>query len=136
MAETVPYLRSIRVRYYGSACEMSNSEKMSRRGTRNCRIHATSESAPLDGEPESEVEFLTPEQWVRFGEGVRLSERELEILVLTSRDFPRKAIARQLGIAFHSVNKLCDRLHKKTGVQDRVALMRLLVGFARKANPI
>jgi len=109
---------------------MPKMNKSRDRNTKNGQASVKSNIASQDSEREAEVDLVTPEQWVRFGESFRLSQRELEILVLTSRDLPRKAIARELGIAFDTVNKFCDRLHKKTGGMSRVALLRLLLQFA------
>jgi len=95
------------------------------------RDRSANNGKPIDGE----FDLLTPEQWVQFAETFRLSERELEVLILTSRNMPRKAIAGELHIAFDTVNTFCDRLHKKTRVTDRLALVRRLVEFVRSVPP-
>ena len=91
------------------------------------RDRSANNGTPNDGE----FDLLTPEQWVQFAESFRLSERELEVLILTSRGMPRKAIASEQHISFDAVNKYCDRLHKKTNVLDRVTMVRRLLEFVR-----
>jgi hypothetical protein len=62
-----------------------------------------------------EVDLLNAEQWVAFAERFRLSERELEVLILTSRAMPRKAIARALKIfSIPSIPTATDCTRRRT----------------------
>ena len=76
-------------------------------------------------------DLLTAEEWVRFSTYHRLSQRELSVLVLTCQGLTRKTIASRLRVTLESVNKYCDRLHKKMNAKDRVDLLCQLLRFVR-----
>ena len=111
---------------------MPKSNKSHDRNTKNGRPNGTTKNNLADRKRETEVDLLTPEQWVHFGESLRLTDRELEVLILTSRDLPRKVIARELHISLGAVHTYCNRLHKKTNANGRVALLLQVIRFLRR----
>jgi DNA-binding CsgD family transcriptional regulator len=64
-----------------------------------------------------------------FAAAFSLSERELEALVFTLENRPRKEMARRLGLSINSIKRDCDRLHKNLGVEDRVEVVEKLWAF-------
>ena len=113
---------------------MSNAAKSRTQLRKNGRSSVKTETSSRNTDGQIDGEFLLPEHWINFGERHRLSNRELEILVLTSCGLTRNAMARQLRISFNTVHKFIDRLHKKIRVKDRVALMLRLVQFSRACH--
>jgi DNA-binding CsgD family transcriptional regulator len=102
--------------------------------TTNDRLPVQPEANATDEDGELDGDILTPHQWLDFAGQFHLSNRELGILILTSRGMARKCIAREFRISLNTLHKLIDRLHKKTRATDRLALTLLLVRFARACH--
>jgi DNA-binding NarL/FixJ family response regulator len=68
-------------------------------------------------------DLLSPEDWVRVGEHVHLTPRELSVAVLIFEGKTRYQIARRLGCAQGTVRVYIDRLFAKLNVHDRVGIV-------------
>jgi len=64
-------------------------------------------------------DILTPAQWGEVCSRLRLSERELEVVVGVFDDLKEAAIASRLGISAHTVHTHLERLYRKLGVNGR-----------------
>lgn len=67
--------------------------------------------------------IFTERQWCAIAESLRLSEREFQIVRCCFDDLKESAIARHLGISYHTVHTHLERLYKKLGVCSRPAMM-------------
>ncbi len=67
--------------------------------------------------------LFTERQWSAIAENLRLSEREFQIVRCCFEDLKESAIARRLGISYHTVHTHLERLYKKLGVCSRPAMM-------------
>jgi ATP/maltotriose-dependent transcriptional regulator MalT len=75
-----------------------------------------------------------PEQVVALASQHRLARRELEVLALTCQAASRKIMAHRLKIAQATLNIICDRLHKKLHVKDRMELLRKVLTTAAETE--
>ena len=64
-------------------------------------------------------DILTPEQWDQVCSRLRLSERELDVVVGVFDDLKEAAIASRLGISAHTVHTHLERLYRKLHVNGR-----------------
>lgn len=67
--------------------------------------------------------LFTERQWSAIAENLRLSAREFQIVRCCFEDLKESAIARRLGISYHTVHTHLERLYKKLGVCSRPAMM-------------
>lgn len=67
--------------------------------------------------------LFTERQWSAIAVNLRLSEREFQIVRCCFEDLKESAIARRLGISYHTVHTHLERLYKKLGVCSRPAMM-------------
>lgn len=67
--------------------------------------------------------IFTERQWTAIAESLRLSEREFQIVRCCFEDLKESAIARRLGISYHTVHTHLERLYKKLRVSSRPAMM-------------
>jgi DNA-binding CsgD family transcriptional regulator len=88
-----------------------------------------SNDRPLHPSPRSDEDPVTGEEYVAFSELHGLTLREIVVVIDTCRGLPRKAVARKRGIGLASVNRYCERLHRKLAVRDRVGLVVKLFRF-------
>lgn len=64
-------------------------------------------------------DILTSAQWSEVCSRLRLSDRELEVVVGVFDDLKEAAIASRLGISAHTVHTHLERLYRKLGVNGR-----------------
>jgi DNA-binding CsgD family transcriptional regulator len=93
------------------------------------------DGAGANGQPPAEDDdLLSSEEWIAFATDNRLSDRELEAVVLVCRDLGRKEIAKRLGLSAGSLNTYMNRLHRKLCVETRVGLVLKVVRWALAAR--
>ena len=74
--------------------------------------------------------IFTDLAWGEIARALKLSRRELQIVRGVFDDRTEFAIAAELGISPHTVHTHFERLHRKLGVTDRVALvLRVMAEF-------
>jgi DNA-binding CsgD family transcriptional regulator len=78
------------------------------------------------------LQALTPQDLAPLARHYQLSDRETQVLLSTVQDQPRKAMARQLRLKPGTIDKICDRLHKKLGVEDRLQIAWLVFAFLQQ----
>ena len=78
-------------------------------------------------QPPSVLPMFTEQAWAEIARSLRLSGRELEILQGVFRNDTESAIAAALGISSHTVHTHFERLYRKLGVSDRIALILRVV---------
>ena len=76
---------------------------------------------------------LSPSDWSRIGELLKLSKRQLAIVKLVFDDQCDSEIAQTMGISRHTVNSHFGRLYQKLGVHSRVQLSILVFSQHLKA---
>jgi ATP/maltotriose-dependent transcriptional regulator MalT len=64
-------------------------------------------------------DILSAAQWQDVCARLKLSERELEVVVGVFDDLKEAAIASRLGISAHTVHTHLERLYRKLGVNGR-----------------
>jgi DNA-binding CsgD family transcriptional regulator len=74
-------------------------------------------------------ELVAGEEWTALSNHFDLTNRELEVLILTCDDYPLKSMARRLRVRPGTLNQYCERLHRKLGSprwrrrsRDRISL--------------
>jgi DNA-binding CsgD family transcriptional regulator len=74
--------------------------------------------------------FLSESEWLSIVEGLRLSKREVQIVLSLIRDSKEQVIADELGISPHTVHTYVERLYRKLSVRSRCQLtMKLFETF-------
>jgi DNA-binding CsgD family transcriptional regulator len=71
--------------------------------------------------------IFSSDVWVEIGRSLRLSGRELQIVIGVFDDRIESAIAADLGISQHTVHTHVERLHRKLHVANRVQLVLRVV---------
>jgi DNA-binding NarL/FixJ family response regulator len=71
--------------------------------------------------------LMSPEDWIRVAQELRLTARELTITVMIFEGKTRRAIARKLKSAPGTVRVHIDRVFGKLNVRDRVGLVLRIV---------
>ena len=66
---------------------------------------------------------LSPLQWLRLTQVLRLSGRECDITRLILETLSEEEIAIALSISPHTVHSYCERLYRKTSVKSRMELI-------------
>ncbi len=66
---------------------------------------------------------MSPAQWQEVGARLKLSDRELEVVIGVFDDLKEAAIATRLGISAHTVHTHLERLYRKLGVNGRGRLI-------------
>ncbi len=64
-------------------------------------------------------DILSPAEWQDVCTRLKLSDRELEVVVGVFDDLKEAAIASRLGISAHTVHTHLERLYRKLGVNGR-----------------
>ena len=78
-------------------------------------------------QPSMVLPMFTEQAWAEIARSLGLSGRELEILQGVFRNDTESAIAAALGISSHTVHTYFERLYRKLGVSDRIALILRVV---------
>ena len=78
-------------------------------------------------QPPSVLPMFTEQAWAEIARSLRLSGRELQILHGVFRNDTESAIAAALCISSHTVHTHFERLYRKLGVSDRIALILRVV---------
>lgn len=74
--------------------------------------------------------FWTPEELVAFNDAyLGRGGRNIELLAMTLEGWTRTHMASRLEVTIDTVNKLCDRLHKRLDAKDSLAIMRKFIIF-------
>jgi len=84
--------------------------------------------------------LLPDEVWLRLGDSLRLSDRELQIVQGIFEDQKQESIAFSLGISPHSVNTYIQRIYTKLRIGSRPQLIvrvmsEYLASVANQALP-
>ena len=74
-----------------------------------------------DGNPA--VGLLTPEEWGELGVILKLTPREIQVLILTFEGCTREVTAKRLRLKPRTVRQHLERIHLKLKVHDRVGLV-------------
>src|SRR5262249_47524456 len=72
---------------------------------------------------------IAPEEWIELAIAFRLTNRELEGLILLCEDMQEKEIARRLSLKANTVHWIIRRLHQKLEVEDGIGLVLKATGF-------
>ena len=74
-------------------------------------------------------------QWLYIKKQYRLTKREVEVAKLICQGFGNEEIANNLNIAYGTVRAHIRNIYRKTGVQNKIAILLKFISEISKAEP-